>query len=44
MKNNKGFSLIELLATIIILGVIATIIVYTGKKQIDKSKVNCYFS
>lgn len=40
MKNKKAFSLIELMATIIILGLVALTTVYTAKKQIDKSKKN----
>ena len=38
MKENKGFTLAELLAVIIILGIITTITVPIVTNQIDKNK------
>lgn len=42
MKNNKAFTLIELLAVIVILGVIATIAVPSVNNIVDKSKKDSF--
>lgn len=42
MKNNKGFTLIELIATIIILGVIALIAIPAINTTIDSSRQKAY--
>ena len=43
MKNNKGFTLVELLAVIVILGVIITIVTLNVGNSLDRSKKeNCY--
>ena len=38
MKNNKGFTLVELLAVIVILGVIITIVTLNVGNSLDRSK------
>lgn len=40
--NNKGFSLIEMLATVVILGVLGTIAVVGTTKYINKSRKKAY--
>lgn len=42
MKNKKGFTLVELLAVIIILGVISTVIIFAVTSLINKAKLNYY--
>lgn len=42
MKNNKGFTLIEILAAVTILGIISTIAVVAVSKYIDKSRNEAY--
>jgi len=42
MKNKKGFTLVELIAIIIIVGIIIGIIAPTAMKLIEKSKVNSF--
>ena len=42
MKNKKGFTLVELLATIIILGIIISIVGYVAINAINKSKEKSY--
>ena len=42
MKKTKGFTLVELLATIIIIGVIAVIVVPTVINNIEESKIKLY--
>lgn len=42
MKNKKGFTLVELIAIIIIVGIIIGIISPTAMKLIEKSKVNSF--
>lgn len=40
MNNEKGFSLIELIATIIVLGLIASTTIYVVQRKIEKVKIN----
>lgn len=42
MKNNKGFTLVELIVTILVLGIITVIIVPIIKNQVTSSKQNSY--
>ena len=42
MKNKNGFTLVELIAIIIIIGIIIGIIAPTAIKLIEKSKVNSF--
>lgn len=42
MKNKKGFTLVELIAIIIIVGIIIGIIAPTAMKLIEKAKVNSF--
>ncbi len=42
MKNKKGFTLVELIAIIIIMGIIIGIIAPTAIKLVEKSKVNSF--
>ena len=44
IKNNKGFSMVELLAVIVILGVISTIGIVSIIKMVDNSKKNYYIN
>ncbi len=42
MKNNKGFTLVELLATIVILGLLATIAIGSVMYMVELTKENYY--
>ena len=42
MKNNKGFTLVELLAVIIVLGIILTIVIPSAITTIDNSNRNVF--
>ena len=42
MKNNKGFTLIEILAAITILAIISTISVVAVTRYVEKTKVKSY--
>ena len=42
MKNKKGFTLVELLAVIVILGLVATIAIPTSMTISDEIKKNLY--
>ena len=44
MKNNKGFSLIEILATIVIIGIVSTVGIVSVNSMINKSKQHFYES
>ena len=39
-KNNKGFTLVELLIVVVILGIVATVTVFAVKGMTDKAKTN----
>ena len=42
MKNNKGFTLIEMLGTIVVLGILSTIAVLSVTKILNNSKQKAY--
>ena len=42
MKNNHGFTLVELLAVIAILGIVVSITVYVGINAVNKAKEKSY--
>ena len=42
MKNNKGFTLIEILAAVTILAIISTISVVAVTRYVEKTKVKSY--
>ena len=42
IKNNKGFSMVEILAVVVILGVISTIGIVTITKLVDNSRIHYY--
>ena len=44
MKNNKGFSLIEILATIVIIGIVSTVGIVSVNSMINKSRQHFYES
>ena len=44
IKNNKGFSLIEILATIVIIGIVSTIGIVSVNSMINKSRQHFYES
>ena len=44
MKNNKGFSFIELLAVLVILGILMAIAIYSVSVHIDNTKKDAYLA
>ena len=44
MKNNKGFTLIEILAVIVLLGMLMSIALVSLSKYVEKSKLNTYLT
>ncbi|MDD5888968.1 MAG: type II secretion system protein, partial [bacterium] len=42
MKNNKGFSLVELLAAVVILGLLSTIAIVSVSAILNKAEKNHY--
>lgn len=40
--KNKGYTLLELIGTIIIIGILSLVIIYVANNQIEKSKKNSF--